>query len=227
MFFKFKIQNSKFKVSVLLLALLMSCKSNPEFTYQKGDLLFQDMDCGPMCDAIESVTFGIEDSRFSHIGLVVESADSLAVLEAIGESVQLTSIDEFNRRSLDANSNPKIWVGRFDDNFNTVVNGVMKIYPKYLGIAYDDEFLYNNGKYYCSELLFDIFKEANDDKAIFKLEPMTFKNYQSDEFNPVWVEYYKDLNMEIPEAELGINPAGISRNEKLTIVAKLGEVEIH
>ena len=30
----------------------------PSFTFQEGDIFFQDLDCGPPCDAIEAVTQG-------------------------------------------------------------------------------------------------------------------------------------------------------------------------
>ena len=33
-----------------------------------------------------------------------------------------------------------------------------------------------------------------------------------------WVEYYKELNHEIPEGELGLNPGGMSRSEGIDII---------
>jgi hypothetical protein len=75
-----------------------------------------------------------------------------------------------------------------------------------------------NGKWYCSELLYESFKEANNNSAFFKLEPMTFKDPKTDTFFPAWVEYYKQLNAEIPEGEAGINPGLISRSSKIQII---------
>lgn len=92
-------------------------------------------------------------------------------------------------------------------------------------MVYDDEFIYDNGKYYCSELIYDIFKEANNGVPVFELEPMTFKSIKSKEYFPVWVDYYKKLNFPIPQDSLGINPAGISRFEKMKIVKRLGLVQ--
>jgi hypothetical protein len=86
------------------------------------------------------------------------------------------------------------------------------------GKTYDEAFLYNNGKYYCSELIYDAFAFANNGKAFFLLEPMTFKQPASQEYFPVWVDYYKVLNMEIPEGKPGINPGGISRSNKIEIL---------
>jgi hypothetical protein len=44
---------------------------------------------------------------------------------------------------------------------------------------------------------------------------MTFKQPQDSSFFPVWIDYYKQLSMEIPEGQPGINPGGISRSDKI------------
>ena len=66
------------KIKVFFLSLLLiSCgnNSNDEFNLQIGDILFQDLDSSPLCDAIEKVTPGYNDYNFSHIGIVVELGD--------------------------------------------------------------------------------------------------------------------------------------------------------
>ena len=35
-------------------------------TLKEGDLLFQDLNCGELCDAIETVTQGVDGKDFSH-----------------------------------------------------------------------------------------------------------------------------------------------------------------
>ena len=63
--------------------LLFFCSQQLLAQYQEGDLLFQDCDCGAMCDAIESVTFGRNNARFSHIAIVVKDEnEQLQALEA-------------------------------------------------------------------------------------------------------------------------------------------------
>ena len=59
------------------------------FKLQEGDLLFQDLDSSPLCDAIELVTPGYNGANFSHIGLVVLENDTLKVLEAIPPKVMI------------------------------------------------------------------------------------------------------------------------------------------
>ena len=57
---------------------MCSCKSN--FDLKEGDLLFQDLDSSPLCDAIELVTPGYNGANLSHIGLIVYDDTQLKVL---------------------------------------------------------------------------------------------------------------------------------------------------
>ena len=214
-------------LSIILIAFVFYTKINYYDSYQprEGDFLFQDLDCGPTCDAIEAVTWGVDSVKFSHIGFVINDGGEWTVLEAISDGVILTPINKFLNRSFDKNGKPKVWVGRLKSEYNKLVDESIKSISNYLGMDYDNEFIYNNGKYYCSELIYDIFKNANNGTPVFELEPMTFKSIKSNEFFPVWVDYYKVLKMPIPQDSLGINPAGISRSKKIEIVKKLGEVQ--
>ena len=214
-------------LSILLIGFVFYTKINYYDRYQpqEGDFLFQDLDCGPTCDAIEAVTWGVDSTKFSHIGFVVIDSGMWKVLEAITSGVALTPIDEFINRSKDANGNPKIWVGRLDIEYNNIIEKVINSVHNYIGENYDPEFIYDNGKYYCSELIYDIFKDSNNGNPVFELEPMTFKSLKNDNYFPGWVEYYRKLNLPIPQDSLGINPAGISRFKKMIIVRELGEVQ--
>jgi hypothetical protein len=182
---------------------------------QSGDLLFQNLDCGPLCNAIEAVTEGFNHHDFSHIGLVYVRQDSIYIIEAIGKNVHLTPLDIFIQRS----ANP-IYTGRVKKQYSKMVKGAVEFALQQCGTTYDDVFIYNNGKYYCSELIYDAFKKANNDKPFFELEPMTFKIPGKESFFPAWIDYYQKLGIAIPEGEPGINPGGISRSNKLDIISK-------
>lgn len=196
-------------IPILLLCLAVgSCSQQPQL--KNGDLLFQNLDCGPLCDAIEEVTYGRDGLKFSHIGLVYVKQDSVYIIEAIGSAVQLTPLKQFVART----KNPLYW-GRVEKAYQHLIDSALAFSTQQLGVPYDDPFLCNNQKYYCSELIYDAFKTANNNKDVFVLEPMTFKQPKSKEFYTAWVDYYKDLNMDIPEGLPGINPAGISRSEQL------------
>ena len=185
---------------------------------KQGDLLFQNLDCGPLCDAIEQVTYGKDGLKFSHIGLVVIKHDSIYVIEAIGKSVVLTPYKKFKART----TNP-LYLGRLNEPYQPLIDSAINFAMQQLGIPYDEPFLYNNNKYYCSELIYDAFKASNQNIPFFELEPMTFKQPKSTTFFKAWVDYYKTLGIAIPEGEPGINPAGISRSNKLTWIGIINE----
>jgi aminopeptidase N len=188
-----------------------------------GDLLFQDLDCGPLCDAIESVTRGYKGAHFSHVGIVVpDGAGQLKIAEAIGESVRLTDFNEFISRYLDVLGRPKVVVGRIKDNMITV-NALDKI-GKYIGKTYDDIYDIDDDKYYCSELVYYIYTDKNNN-YLFQLYPMTFKDSITGQVFPSWKKYFDTLNTTIPEGNPGINPGSISKSDKLDIIYRYGNPE--
>lgn len=201
---------------------IISIVSAQDFQLQAGDLLFQDLDCGSMCDAIESVTQGYDKANFSHVGIAVEIADAFYVLEAISVGVTLTPIEKFLARGLDTKGNPKVMVGRLKSDYQSLIKPAIHRGMTYLGKEYDGVFDIENDQYYCSELVYEAFKIEN--KSIFKLYPMTFKPIGLKGFFPVWVDYYKGLNLAIPEGEAGLNPGGVSRSSYLEVVHWYGEV---
>jgi hypothetical protein len=223
-------KNSKhlsFFTLILALLLFWGCASQPNNnqkakenfeTLQEGDLLFQDLNCGELCDAIEAVTEGVNGKNFSHCAMVVKINDSLKVVEAIGDKVQVNKLKDFFARSGDTASIKNITVGRVLEKYQPVVAKATTKVKEYIGQPYDDVFLMDNNSWYCSELLYDAFKEANDAQDFFELNPMTFKDPNTRTFFPAWVDYYKQLKQDIPEGKPGINPGLISRSNRIHIV---------
>lgn len=185
---------------------------------KEGDLLFQDLDCGPLCEAIEAVTEGVNGKDFSHCAMVVRVGDSLQVIEAIGTTVQLTALPKFFARSGDTLVITNIAVGRVKQPYQPLLPQVVQNAKALIGEPYDDAFLPNNNKWYCSEVLYDAFKKASHTE-FFPMQPMTFKDPRTKDFFPAWVEYYRDLKLEIPEAIPGLNPGSISRSDKIEIIS--------
>lgn len=224
-------QKTNFTLSILLLALFASilllsgCSLSPNNSsypkteaFREGDLLFQDLNCGELCDAIEAVTEGVNGKDFSHCAMVVRINDTLKVVEAIGDKVQVNTLKDFFARSGDTASIQNITVGRVLEKYQPLVAKAALKAKAHIGEPYDDVFLMNNNSWYCSELLYDAFKEANDSKEFFELNPMTFKDPKTNDFFPAWVDYYQQLNQDIPEGKPGINPGLISRSDKIEIV---------
>ena len=215
----------------ILLILTISCNSQinqnqkSKFSLQEGDLLFQDSDCGPFCTAIEKVTFGYKGSKFSHIGLLVKEKEELKVLEAISAGVMLTPIDSFLNRSFDADKNPKVVVGRLQASQQKLIPKAIQFIRKQMTKPYDDVFDVTNDKYYCSELIYDGFKYANNGTPIFELQPMTFVDPETNKIFPIWQDYFDKLEVDIPEGEPGLNPGGMSTSDFVEIVHFYGVPE--
>lgn len=201
-----------------LLVFIFLCTQNLFAQFQEGDLLFQDCDCGPICDAIESVTVSRNNARFSHIAFVVKNDNQeLCALEANVNGVVMVPIDQFINRYKSKEGNPTIAIGRLDEKYSELIPKAISFVKSKIGMSYDTVFLLNNKTYYCSELIYDAFKYANHNKDFFKLFPMTFKDPNTKMFHPEFLKYYKSMNLPIPEGKLGLNPGSISRDLKLNV----------
>ena len=183
---------------------------------QDGDLVFQDMDCGPLCDAIEAVTDGYAGRDFSHMGMVYHRNDTIYIAEAAGKAVRLTPLAKFAQ-----NTKKPMLVMRLKKEYTSRIPAAIDFSLKQLGVPYDSEYVYDNGAYYCSELIYDAFLFANGNKPFFTLYPMTYKEPGTNEFFPAWVKYYKTIGKPIPEGLPGCNPGGVSKSDKLISLGNL------
>jgi hypothetical protein len=199
------------KLTYVLLFISLITYSQKKVTLKEGDIIFQSMNCD-LCKAINAVTEGFDGKDFSHLGLVHIQNDSIYVIEAAGKEVKLTPLEVFKTYTTE-----EMYVGRLKRKYRKYIPKAIQFSIKQLGIPYDEAYLYDNGSYYCSELIYDAFLSAFE-KPFFKLTPMTFKEPYSNTYFQVWIDYYENLKIEIPEGELGCNPGGISTSDKLKIV---------
>jgi hypothetical protein len=208
-----------------LIAFLFFCSSAISLQAQEfkaGDLVFQDLQCGPLCDAINAVTKGYQGKDFSHVGIVVNYQNQLGVIEAIGSKVQFTSLNIFLGRSFDATGKPLVIAARLKKKYTKSIAKACELAIASLGIPYDDRFLPNNDSLYCSELIYAVYLDKAHARPLFKLAPMTYKQPGSKVFFPAWEQYYANLKSPIPEGKLGLNPGLISRSSKIKIIYQYG-----
>jgi len=217
----------------ILFVVVIGCKrANDESTvqpnaiqFEDGDILFQDLDCGPFCDAIEKVTVGYKGANLSHVGMVVNTeSGNTQVIEANGNGVIFTHLDTFLQRQLDDKGNPKVIHARLNSDYGKLIPTAIKESKALLGKPYDEVFDINNDSYYCSELIYWAFKNANGGTPLFELKPMTFIDPDTDKTFTIWEDYYEDLGVSIPEGLPGLNPGGMSTAASIDILRVLGGV---
>lgn len=112
--------------------------------YKEGDIVFQ-ISKSEQSPLIQYAT----GSPWSHCGIIVFRNDRPYVLEA-SSVVKLTDLETWRKR------------GRWSAmRYRRVLDDCPKIrYKKYLGQPYDLAFKFNNGRMYCSELVYEIYKTS-------------------------------------------------------------------
>ena len=111
--------------------------------YKEGDMVFQ------ISKSKQSPFVALATgSVYTHCGIVIEKSDGLYVLEAVGP-VKLTPLDAWKDRGLLDHVRTK-----------RVLDEPVKVrYRQYLGQPYDWTFKFDNGKMYCSELIYLVYKD--------------------------------------------------------------------
>jgi len=152
----------KKKIAIILLLLISVaigvCWAQQD-DYKEGDILFQ-VSKSRQSPLIQKAT----GSKWSHCGVVVEKNKKLFVLEA-SKVVRLTPLQQWIKQGKDE----KVKMMR-------VKKDPVKIkYNKYLEKSYDLAFKFDNVKWYCSELIYDIYKSQ---LGIELCKPKQLRQYQ-------------------------------------------------
>ena len=127
-----------------LLTLTMSCTRVNLGNICEGDVVFIEsksqqspyIKAGTMC-------------KWTHCGVVVKTASGMKILEA-SKTVTLTNVDTFIGRAKNGN----YMVKRPRQHLSKPIS-----YRKWIGQPYDLAFKFDNGKMYCSELVWLVYKE--------------------------------------------------------------------
>lgn len=129
-------------IIVILCLVAFNTYSKPDAkNLNEGDIVFQ-TSTSQQAPLIIAATH----SPWSHCGIIIERSDGLYVLEA-KSTVKLTSYDQWVKRG----KGRIVKVKRYTDE-------PIKIkYKKYLGRPYDMAFKFGNDRWYCSELVYDIY----------------------------------------------------------------------
>ena len=130
---------------------------NATYHPQDGDVIFH------VSESRQSTAIKVGTlSRYSHCGIIIMKKGKPYVLEA-ENGVELTSMDKWLKR------------GKMFNHYRVMrLKEEQKLkLPYKLGGRYDRAFRFDNGKYYCSELVWELYKKNN----IILCEPRKFGDY--------------------------------------------------
>lgn len=181
---------------------------------QTGDLLFQ-CGTGAMTEAITNATGRDETLNFTHVGILLAAEHSAlrssaacpfpadSVLEATSDGgVRITTLSEFLVKSAMRDGRPMVVAKRLQDTAGVAASVARA--RKALGAPYDYSFRPDNGRYYCSELVYDHYLRS-DGNHCFSARPMNF--HTPDGTLPrYWAELFERLGEPVPEGVPGTNP---------------------
>jgi len=120
----------------------MTAKTDPVEDVREGDVIFQTSQ-SQQSPLIQIAT----RSKISHCGIIVMKNGKPYVLETL-KTLVVTPLDKFIARG----EGGKYWLKRSNKE------NIKIKYGSYLGKPYDLAFKFDNGKFYCSELIYDIYK---------------------------------------------------------------------
>jgi hypothetical protein len=136
----------------------LTAETGPVSEVREGDVIFQTS----KSQQSPLIQIGTR-SKITHCGIIVMRGGKPYVLETL-KTLVLTPLDKFIARGEDG----KFWIKR-----SSKENIKIK-YAKYLGKPYDLAFKFDNGRFYCSELVYDIYQKQ---LGIQLAEPRQVKDY--------------------------------------------------
>ena len=137
---------------------MLTAQTGPISEVREGDIIFQ---TSPSSQS-PLIQLGTR-SKISHCGVIVIRNNKPYVLETL-KTLVITPLDKFIARGVEG----RYWIKR------SKKENVKISYRNYLGKPYDRSFKLDNNIYYCSELVYDIYKKQLD---IELCEPRKVSNY--------------------------------------------------
>jgi len=191
-------------------------------TLKNGDILFCGTTNSDLSDAINTVTQTEEAHNYSHMGILSSTGSTPTVIHAYPEKgVCEEPLDTFIKHREEEGS--EVYAYRIESLGTKALLKAVETARALVGKPYNDSYIISKGQesYYCSQLAHDAFAS----EEVFKLYPMDFKAPGTDSFYNTWIEYYEDLNIEIPQGKPGCNPNKMATNERLIPIGKLSLVD--
>lgn len=174
-----------------------------------GDVILQPLNCY-LCNLIEVE----ERSIFSHVGIVIEktfekNGSKVLIAEAYGEKVAKVELSQFLKKTQENQTElvlrPREFGSLKRDSLQKIAKKIQSVFEKsFKGKSYDPEFLLNNDKYYCSELVMDLLNHVLKNKILTK--PMHYLENRT-----AWEAYFEKIGSQVPDSLPGISPGDLER----------------
>lgn len=204
------------RVWALLIVMFFSVPSYTQEKYvpQKGDLLFCVAGDSDFSGAIADATAWHDTVKFVHVAIVAVEKGKPYIIEATGrKGVTCTDWEEFFSSSQHIGGKPGVVVMRVKPTAGFSVTSAIEKAKTHLGEEYDWSYYPDNGKMYCTELVYECFRK-DDGTPLFTARPMNFRN-ENGEMPAFWTELFEKLGEPIPEGVLGTNPNDMSKEPVL------------
>lgn len=171
-----------------------SAQNGPIKEVKEGDVIFQTSQ-SQQSPLIQLAT----RSSISHCGIIIMKNGEPYVLETL-KTLTTTPLEEFIARG----KGGKYWLKRSN------LENIKIEYEHYLGKPYDLAFKFDNDKFYCSELIYDIYKEQ---LGIELCKPKKVRDY-----------FILGID-EIPQMERVMEKRGISKEQYVVAPVDVFESE--
>ncbi|MBQ6762875.1 MAG: M28 family peptidase [Bacteroidales bacterium] len=211
-------------IIAILTAVLVACAPRTE-SLQSGDLIFcgvpSEGDEGTAAGAI-AASVGHGNVNIIHVAIVEVADDTVWVIDAtMKRGVDRHPLDTLIRDFTGADGQkPILLVKRLKEGFSPQFIDNAK---RFLGQPYDYWFQPDNGRQYCSELVWESYRRP-DGTPLFDSYPMNFKGPDGT-YPAYWVQLFEELGEPIPQDAPGTNPqdmaeADILREVRLPAIAQ-------
>lgn len=170
-----------------------------------------------MAQAIAWATGRDNHLKFTHVGIVIVGERTDSVLEATSDGgVRVVALDRFLERSARIDGRPVVVAMRLRDT--TGVSASVHRARSFLGQPYDYSYRPDNGKMYCSELVWESYRDPAGER-IFEARPMNFR--AADGTMPdFWTRLFEELGEPVPEGVPGTNPNDMAREAALVEIGR-------
>ncbi len=199
---------------VLIVALSVTCKNTPQI--KSGDIVFRGANSSDLSEAINDVTQTVKSTNYTHVGICdVVDGKVIVYHSDLDKGVLKEPLELFISSANTVRYNVDLY--RIKNIESKQIENAISIAKSLIGNPYNTTYILEDQGYYCSEYIYELYKKD----SVFKLEPMSFKNPETNVFHQGWIEHYKNLGIAIPEGKLGCNPNGMASSTAIKFIKKI------